>query len=92
MTKRPDVKPLDWITIDAQPVGIDAIVCSVSSTAEDVVEAVYLDDRNRAINDNVRWTGESWEFLLPGPGGGHADQYARLREHVGLLRAGRPAR
>ena len=91
MTKRPDVKPRDWITIDAQPVVIDAIVCSVSSTAEDVVEAVYLDYRDRAINEDIRWTGESWEFLHSGAHGGYADKYDRLREHVGLLRRGRPA-
>jgi hypothetical protein len=54
----------------------------------DHLEVVYLDDRDRAINEDVRRSGGGWEFAVSGPCGGYADKYDRLREYVGILRRG----
>lgn len=67
--------------------GLYAVVCQIYN--EDSIEAVYLDDRNRAINDDLSWTGECWEFKNKGVSGGYADRYTRLKEFVSILRAGR---
>lgn len=75
-----------WIVIGD---GQRAVVCGPpSSDSADHLEIVYLDGRDRAINEDVRWTGSGWDFVgTPQPG--YADRYDRLRERVSQLRLGR---
>jgi hypothetical protein len=81
MDKKPEVSPGQWIKIGKR----DAVVCNVHA---DHIEVVYLDDRNRAINEDVGWDGSQWTFKRPGPSGGYADKYPRLYEYLSILRRG----
>jgi len=89
MKEKPEVKEKDWIRVGMR----DAVVCRVYSNEEltDMIEIVFIDDRNRAINIKVIWNKESgkWEFLQDGDLGGYADKYDRLREYVRILRSGK---
>jgi len=85
---KPSVSPCDWISVGESGI-VRAVVCTVyqDSTIGDC-EVVYLDERDRAINENVRWVGTYWEFDKRGSDyGGYADNYSRLQEYVGILRA-----
>ncbi len=91
--KKPKVNPCDWITI-GKGTGLidklDAVVCQVHDDSDYAdIEVVYLDDRNRAINEDVIWDQSHWEFKNQGPCGGYADRYSRLAEFVAILRRGR---
>ncbi|HVT37936.1 MAG TPA: hypothetical protein VHE78_02725 [Gemmatimonadaceae bacterium] len=92
MADIPPVTPGDWIHIGGFP-GVDVVVCNVRPpdlvSHSGHLEVVYLDYRKRAINDDVRWAGETWEFVREGPDGGYADNYQRLSEYVSILRRGR---
>ncbi len=90
MTDKPDVKPGDWISFGSGVLPKSAVVCNVyeDSTLEDI-EVVYLDDRDRAINEDMVWKNGEWEFTISGPCGGYADKYDRLRTYVAQLRRGR---
>jgi len=92
MAEMPSVKPGDWIHMGGYP-GLDLVVCNIRQPEfiehSGHLEAVYLDERNRAINVDVRWDGERWVFVRPQPDGGYADNYQRLRDCVQILRRGR---
>ncbi len=83
MTDRPNISPGDWICIGKT----DAVVCAVRS--DRTVEVVYLDWQDRAINEDAKWNGEAWKFVLPDSGGGYADKYPRLSHFVEILRRGK---
>ena len=85
--ERPNIKPHDWITIGTR----HAVVSNIIEESDDKikVEIVYLDDKNKAINENVIWKNNKWEFEYNTPTGGYADKYTRLNEFVGQLRRGR---
>lgn len=83
MSERPKVSPGDWIIIGKR---IDAVVCDVY---DETIEIVYLNRRNWAINEEVIWNNDHWEFKNDGPCGGYADQYPRLALYVSKLRGGR---
>lgn len=85
MEASPHVSPRDWVSVGL--VNVDAVVVQVY--ADGTAEVVYLDDRNRAINEDVKWTGQRWIFAKDGPCGGYASKYDRLREYVSQLRRGR---
>lgn len=84
MAQVPVVAPGDWIKIGARR-------CVVSTVYDQrppgEIEVVYLDDRDRAINEDVVWSGGKWEFKYSGPSGGYADKYRRLAQYVRQLRA-----
>lgn len=61
-----------------------AIVCATYSE-KNRCEVVYL-SRNRAINEDVVWDGNNWQFVTQGPCGGYADQSPRLSPYVSKLR------
>jgi hypothetical protein len=82
----PTVSPYDWIYVGQ----LRAVVCTVRS--KDRVEIVWLDDRNRAINEDAVWNGQAWQFASSGPSGGYADKNDRLAGFVSELRHGRPTR
>ncbi|MEX1014175.1 MAG: hypothetical protein WDZ80_03380 [Candidatus Paceibacterota bacterium] len=83
-----EVTPGQWISLGTDPLtSRDAVVCRVYE--EGRIEVVYLDRRDRAINEDAIWNGERWVFENPGPGGGYADNYNRLGQYVRKLRAGR---
>jgi len=91
MAEMPLVTPGDWIHVGGQP-GFNAVVCNVRPDEfRDFgdIEVVYLDYRDRAINVDLRWSGDRWEFATPQPDGGYADRYGRLSEYVRILRRGR---
>ena len=90
MLVKPTVKSGDWISFGGGTFRKSAVVCTVykdSSIAD--IEVVYLDDRDRAINEDMVWKNDKWEFRHSGPGGGYADNYDRLRSYVSQLRRGR---
>jgi hypothetical protein len=62
------------------------VVCRVYD--EQNIEVVYLDYRNRAINEDMVLKDGKWEFKISGPCGGYADNYPRLSEYVKILRNG----
>jgi hypothetical protein len=61
-----------------------AIVCRVYDAEN--IEVVYLDYRNRAINDDMVLKEGQWVFKHQGPSGGYADKYDRLSQFVSQLR------
>lgn len=85
MASRPEVSSGDWISI-GESGRVGAVVCDVRA---DNIEVVYLDDRDRAINEDARWADTHWVFAIVGQSGGYADKYERLSEYVAILRAGR---
>ena len=90
MADKPIVKPGDWITIGRGLPLKSAVVCTVyEDTSLADIEVVYLDDLNRAINEDILWKDGEWQFKHPGPCGGYADKYDRLRNFVAKLQRGR---
>jgi hypothetical protein len=81
---RPDLHPGEWVEIGP----VSAVVCRVHPEASKA-EVVYLDERDRAINEDVRWVDDHWEFAVKGPSGGYADKSDRLGEFVAILRRGK---
>ena len=61
----PKVQPRDWITIGKR----EAVVCHISEDIPNQIEVVYLDYQKRAINDDVHWIEDHWEFVNPGVSG-----------------------
>ena len=64
-------------------------VKSAKINHEGNIEVVYLDWINRAINEDLIWTGSNWEFAKKGLGGHYADKYPRLTLFISILRSGR---
>lgn len=90
MSDKPAVKPGDWITFGNGPLSKSAVVCAVYQDASlGDIEVVYLDDRDRAINEEMVWKNNKWEFKYSGPNGGYADKSDRLGGFVLQLRRGR---
>jgi len=88
MSEPPRVKKEDIIYIGRDG-GIRAVVSHVYAEPKlngAVAEVVY-DDKGKAINEDVKWVLDHWEFAVPGPGGGYADRYDRLKHFVSILRA-----
>ena len=79
----PRVTPREWIRVG----NVDAVVCSEREPGR--AEVVYIDDRQRAINEHVIWADGRWGFEIEGPCGGYADKNPRLSEFVASLRRGR---
>ena len=75
------VKQFIWVN------GREAIVAKVYDCQK--VEIVYLDDRDRAINENAILNDGKWKFERAGPCGGYADQSERLSNCVSMLRSKR---
>lgn len=87
MGVKPIVQQGDWILIGSSPLSKRAVVCTVyREDSPGDVEAVYLDERDRAINEDFVWRDGAWHFLHEGPCGGYADKSARLTECVAQLR------
>lgn len=87
VAERPVIVPGDWISLGERG-QFRAVVCAVyeDTTAGDC-EVVFLDDRNRAINDPAKRNGSYWEFLHKRASGGYADNYSRLSHYVAILRS-----
>jgi hypothetical protein len=89
----PSVSTGEWITIGKGLYTLDAVVCNIRSPDQVAsggdIEVVYLDERDRAINVNVSWRSDEWDFTSTQVDGGYADRYPRLREYVQTLRKGR---
>ena len=82
----PDIKEGQWVTIGSS---LSAVVSQVyTDQTNEVAEVVYLNGV-KAINNDIKWTGENWEFTTKGASGGYADKYLRLVSYVAQLRAGR---
>lgn len=90
MAEKPNVTPGDWIIFGSSLSPKSAVVCKVyQDTSFADIEVVYIDDRNRAINEDMVWKDGKWQFKHSGPCGGYADNYSRLRDYVTKLRKGR---
>jgi len=88
MKNKPDINPGDWIYVGDKG-QVNAVVANILDGTSGDCEVVYLDQKECAINEEVKWNGKCWEFLHSGPCGGYADNYDRLREFVAILRRGR---
>jgi hypothetical protein len=89
--KMPDVNPGDWVQIGRKK-EVNAVISTVYerlSANEGNIEVVYFDRINRAINEDLIWTGSNWEFAKKGLGGCYANRYPRLALFVSILRRGR---
>ena len=87
MGDEPGISPGQWITV-GKGRNVDAVVCRIYEDTGNC-EIVYLDERDRAINEDAKWTGTHWEFASQEPTGGYADNYGRLQSFVSILRSGR---
>ena len=90
MQEKPKVKTGDWIGFGSGPLRKSAVICNVykdDSWAD--IEVVFLDERDRAINKDMVWGDNGWEFKQKGASGGYADSYSRLSKYVAQLRRGR---
>ena len=89
MPPKPSVQPREWIGI-GKPGLLKGVVCTVYEPAEHPqhadCEVVFLDERNRAINRDVRWSGAYWEFIVGGDLGAYADRFDWLQPYVQILR------
>ncbi len=83
MAEHLNIKPGEWISIGRK----SAVITKIYDPSN--IEVVYLDDRDRAINEEAVWKGNCWEFKHQGPCGGYADKIDRLDEFVSILRQGR---
>lgn len=84
MAEKPAVTLGQWIAIGPN---LRAVVCTIYENEN--VEVVYIDHKGKAINEDAKWTGETWDFVIQGPCGGYADNSPRLQTYVGILRSGR---
>ena len=80
--------PGDWIKVGH----IDAVICKSYQDNPSRYEVVYLDNRDQAINEDVLFINNQWNFEIQGPSGGYADKNHRLSEFVSILRKGRNPR
>ena len=60
-----------------------AVVCMAHSPGQ--AEVVYLDVRDRAVNEAAVWRGDVQSFEHSGPAGGYVDKYDRLTPFVAQL-------
>ena len=82
----PDLKEGEWITIGKS---VSAVVSKVyNRQALGVAEVVYLQG-HKAINDDIKWAEDHWEFMYDRPSGGYADKNPRLAGFVIQLKASR---
>jgi hypothetical protein len=77
----PDVKPGDTIYFGSAQ---KAVICHVYN--QNNVEAVYLDHKGQAINEDMVFENNEWDFKISGPCGGYADKNPRLSEFVRKLK------
>lgn len=80
-----DVKTGDFIHFGSGLLLKKAIVCSIYDSEN--IEVIYIDDRNRAINEDMVLKEGKWVFKHQGPCGGYADKYERLSDYVRRLRS-----
>ena len=88
MPDRPNVQPGDWISIGSGHYRKSAVICREAGPGPGEYDAVYLDNRDRAIVEGVKWDDDHWAFAVEGPNGGYADNYPRLHQFVSKLRRG----
>jgi hypothetical protein len=81
-----EVKLGEFIYFGNNPLPKKAIVCRIYDS--ETIEVIYIDYRDRAINDDMVLKDGEWVFKHPGPSGGYADKYDRLSQFVRRLRQG----
>lgn len=87
MENSPSVLPGNWVTVGPNR-AVKAVVCRVYDGVgiTGKIEVVYLDSKNQAINEDVKWMDGHWDFCMSS--GGYADNYSRLQRFVQILREG----
>lgn len=76
--------PGDWIMLgDKNPV--EAVVCSIRPGR---VEVVFLDEHNKAVHAEAKWSKQGWVLADKDSRGKPADKDPRLERYVGILRSG----
>ena len=61
------VKLGEWVEI-GESGNVNAVVCTVyTDNAIADIEVVYLDNRDRTINEDVVWKDGFWDFKYTGP-------------------------
>ena len=83
MSERPSIKPGDSIYIGGNNLAAIVAVVRAAGDRHGDCEVVFSPDK--PTNRDVRWTGESWEFVPSGDYGGYASKYSRLATYVSLL-------
>ena len=85
---KPIITPGQWISIGAEG-KVDAVVCNVYKNRDVDAEVVYLNDLKKAINEDVVWVDDCWNFAINRVCGGYADNYSRLSGYIKILRKGK---
>ena len=92
-SQRPEIKPGDWIEIGKTGIAARPTTDAVVSIAKpELIEVVYLQRPNQAVNQDVMWVDDHWEFASTGDYGGYAERYDRLSGYVAQLYQGRHRR
>ncbi len=88
MVAKPKIAPGQWIAIGGAR-RTRAVICTVyEDTPNADCAVVYLDRKNEAITEDVKWDAAHWEFVFLEPGGNYAESNRRLQNHVAILRQG----
>ena len=83
MTALSRIAPGDWITIGEKD-SREAVVCTIRPG---IIEAVYLDEHNKAVHRDVVWSGSYWNFAQKETQPKNADKDPRLQPYVKILRS-----
>ena len=80
MSAKPTVKPGDIIKIgvwdktkqllDTRRNGVVSLIHENKEFGD--IEAVYINEKDEAINDDFSWDGNAWDFTRETSGGGYA--------------------
>jgi hypothetical protein len=87
MTDRPSVSLGDWIRVGSHDCVVSYLTPSNDPLGDCDCEVVF--NSSKPTNRDVKWTGDSWQFVERPDYGGYADKYDRLRQYVRILKSGR---
>ncbi|MEI6127742.1 MAG: hypothetical protein WCQ99_14445 [Pseudomonadota bacterium] len=77
------IAPGNWIPIGGKT-PVDAVVCTIRPGR---IEVVFLNEENKALHGEVKWTSRGWDFVGKDAAGKPADKDQRLEPYVKILRA-----
>lgn len=75
--------PGSWIPVGGKS-PVESVVCTVRPGR---IEVVYLNEENKALHAEAKWTSQGWAFLTKNGSGKPADRDQRLEPYIKILRA-----
>jgi hypothetical protein len=85
MSKRPDIRLGQWITVNS----VDCVVTNVYEIGSPLGDREVACIPEKPANRDVVWKNDSWHFVETSDFGGYAETYPRLRYYVQKLKRGR---